>query len=232
MAAKQSKSGDSPGAPEKEREKNSGPQLTAKQTADEPPAKQSVESAGAAAPPASDQPEAENGGALALDKRIAELEDKLLRALADKDNAIKRMQREILQTAQRAVLDTAGRMFDVADNLERAIEAQDSNPTAVFEGVALTLAQLRTILSGLGIEIINPSPGERHNPNLHQTIMAEESGEHSSGTVLRVVQRGYQAGNRVLRAASVVVAKACPAVSEAQKTSSDSGKSEAKPAKK
>ena len=152
--------------------------------------------------------------------RIAELEDQirhtenehkdqLLRVAADKENTIKRMQNDTARLVSMSKNEIARHMFEIADNLERALEAKGNNPKAVIEGVALTLDQLRSAFDSLGMQVIDPKPGDPQNHNLHQAVMAEESSSHKAGRVLRVLQKGYKidAAGVVLREAKVVVSK-------------------------
>ena len=65
---------------------------------------------------------------------------------------------------------------------------------------------------GEALERLEVTPIEAEHqpfdPNLHEAISQQESSDHPPGTVLVVLQRGYKAGDRLLRPSLVVVAKA------------------------
>ncbi len=153
-----------------------------------------------------------------LDARVASLEkdkkdnwDRYLRAAADLENLRKRQKREI----EDARLETKGRvlkeMLPVVDNLERAIEhaTAQAGTNPIVEGVQLVLRQFLTAFERLEVTPIEAG-GQPFDPNLHEAISQQES-EAPPGTVVQVLQRGYKAGDRLLRPALVVVAKSKPA---------------------
>ena len=101
-------------------------------------------------------------------------------------------------------------MLPVVDNLERAIEhaggGGEKNP--IVEGVQLVLRQFTTAFERLEVTAID-ALDQPFDPNLHEAISQQES-DQPPGTVVQVLQRGYKSGDRLLRPALVVVAKAKP----------------------
>jgi molecular chaperone GrpE len=99
-------------------------------------------------------------------------------------------------------------MLPVVDNLERAIEhagaGGEKNP--ILEGVQLVLRQFTAAFERLEVNAID-AMGQPFDPNLHEAISQQES-DQPPGTVVQVLQRGYRTGERLLRPALVVVAKA------------------------
>ena len=159
-------------------------------------------------------PVAENPVAV-LEAKVATLEkekkdnwDKYLRSAADLENQRKRQKREV----EDARLDTKNKvlkeMLPVVDNLERAIEHAGSDPALkpIVEGVQLVLRQFQTAFERLDITAVE-AMGQAFDPNLHEAISQQDS-DQPPGTVIQVLQRGYRAGDRLLRPALVVVAKA------------------------
>jgi len=153
-----------------------------------------------------------------LEAKIATLEkekkdnwDRYLRAAADLENLRKRQRREI----EDAKLESKGKvlkeMLPVVDNLERAIEhaKQQSGDSPIIEGVQLVLRQFLTAFERLDVTPVEAA-GQPFDPNLHEAISQQES-DAPPGTVVQVLQRGYKSGDRLLRPALVVVAKAKPA---------------------
>ena len=149
-----------------------------------------------------------------LEDKVAALEkdkkdnwDRYLRAAADLENTRKRQKREI----EDAKFDTKNKvlkeMLPVVDNLERAIEhATQAGSNPIVEGVQLVLRQFMTAFERLDIAPID-AMGQPFDPNLHEAISQQES-DQAPGTVVQVLQRGYRSGDRLLRPALVVVAKA------------------------
>jgi molecular chaperone GrpE len=144
----------------------------------------------------------------ALEKEKKENWDRYLRAAADLENLRKRQKREL----DDARFDTKNRvlkeMLPVVDNLERAIEhaTAQTGTNAIVEGVQLVLRQFTTSFERLDVFPIE-AMNQPFDPNLHEAISQQES-EAAPGTVVQVLQRGYRAGDRLLRPSLVVVAKA------------------------
>jgi molecular chaperone GrpE len=150
-----------------------------------------------------------------LEARIAALEkdkkenwDRYLRSAADLENLRKRQKREM----DDARLESKGRvlkeMLPVVDNLERAIEhaTAQAGTNPIVEGVQLVLRQFMTAFERLDVTPVEAA-GQPFDPNLHEAISQQES-DAPPGTVVQVLQRGYKSGDRLLRPALVVVAKA------------------------
>jgi len=99
-------------------------------------------------------------------------------------------------------------MLPVVDNLERAIEhaTTQAGTNPIVEGVQLVLRQFLTAFERLEVTPVEAA-GQPFDPNLHEAISQQES-DAAPGTVVQVLQRGYKSGDRLLRPALVVVAKA------------------------
>jgi len=150
----------------------------------------------------------------ALRAEIAEMRDRMLRALADAENTRRRAEREKSDATQYAVTKFARDMLQIADNFARALaacppalrEAADPAVKAVLDGVEATERQLLAALERHGVKPIDTTDG-KFDPNLHQAI-AEVPGEgRPAGHIVDVVQAGYRIGDRLLRPAMVTVAR-------------------------
>lgn len=162
--------------------------------------------------PAQQDPVAELKAKLeAAEKDAKDNKDRWLRAAADLENTRKRTKREIEDAKIDSKFKVLKEMLPVVDNLERAIEhaggGTEKNP--IVEGVQLVLRQFTTAFERLEVTAID-AMGQPFDPNLHEAISQQES-DQPPGTVVQVLQRGYRAGDRLLRPALVVVAKAKPA---------------------
>jgi molecular chaperone GrpE len=149
-----------------------------------------------------------------LEKDKKDTHDKYLRAVADTENLRKRQKREMddakLETKQKVLKE----MLPVVDNLERAIEHAGqggTEPNPIVDGVRLVLRQFTTAFERLDVTAVD-AEGHPFDPNLHEAISQLES-DKPAGTVVQVLQRGYKSGDRLLRPALVVVAKAKAPVS-------------------
>lgn len=143
---------------------------------------------------------------------LAELKDRYLRLAADYDNYRKRARRDVDEAEKKARETLLKELLPVFDNLERAaasaIDATDAK--SVGEGVRMVLRQFVDTLDRSGIQRI-ASKGGGFDPMQHEAIQHLETDEHPPGAIVAEVQAGYKMGDRLVRAALVVVAKAKPA---------------------
>ncbi|GAB4517790.1 MAG: nucleotide exchange factor GrpE [Amphiplicatus sp.] len=147
----------------------------------------------------------------ALRESLAELNDKVLRLAAELENTRRRAEREKVDIARYAIAAFARDLLTIADNFERALAAAPSGDgpvpadafAAFLEGLKMTDRELIATLERHGVRRINPK-GEKFDPHLHQAV-AQAPGEAPAGHVLDVAQPGFVIGDRVLRAAMVIV---------------------------
>lgn len=134
-------------------------------------------------------------------------EDGWQRARAEFSNYKKRIERERVELFQRAALDTLQALLPIIDDFDRAFEsvpeALEADPW--IGGVAMIQRKFAGVLEQYEVEAIDPT-GDPFDPTLHQAIGAEESDEVESGHVIATLQKGYRAGDAVLRLALVKVA--------------------------
>ena len=135
-------------------------------------------------------------------------QDKLLRLAAEFENYKKRMIRDRQTYVKYAEENILKDLLPSIDNLERAIEQDEStrNVETLLEGVELTLKGLQTTVSKYGLVPIE-SVGLAFDPNLHEALVMESSDEVPAQSVLREFEKGYHYKDRLLRAAKVVVSK-------------------------
>jgi len=156
----------------------------------------------------------EEGSTEALAKEAAELRDKVLRTLAEMENLRKRTTREVADARVYAISGFARDVLDIADNLQRALDAvpaeakaaADPGLKALIEGVELTERSLLNTLEKNGVKKFDPA-GEKFDPNFQQAMYEVPDPSVPAGTVVQVVQAGYTIGDRVLRPALVAVSK-------------------------
>ncbi|TLY64232.1 MAG: nucleotide exchange factor GrpE [Gammaproteobacteria bacterium] len=101
----------------------------------------------------------------------------------------------------------AAELLPAKDSLEAAVEsAARTDSRGLMEGQEATLRLLSQALERIGVRVIDPA-GEPFDPERHEAVMAEESATAEPGSVLRVVQPGYELNGRLLRPARVIVAR-------------------------
>ncbi len=156
----------------------------------------------------------EEGSVEALAREVADSRDKVLRTLAEMENLRQRTRREVADAKTYGITGFARDILDIADNLQRALDAvpaeakaaADPGLRALMDGVELTERSLLNTLEKNGVRKFDPS-GERFDPNFQQAMYEVPDPSVPAGTVVQVVQAGYMIGERVLRPALVGVSK-------------------------
>lgn len=136
--------------------------------------------------------------------------DKMLRVSADFDNYRKRMARERSETIKLANESLIVKLLPVIDHLEAALNATTANNINVESlktGVTMVLNQLKSILTEAGLEEIN-AVNQPFDPMIHEAISEQETTEVSPGNIISQIRKGYKFNSKLVRPATVVVAKA------------------------
>ena len=134
-----------------------------------------------------------------------ELSDQFLRAKAEAENARRRADDEVAKARKFAVEGLAESLLPVADSLEAGLAIQEASVQQIREGAEATLKQLQSALARHKALPIEPEPGVRFDPHMHQAISMVPA-DQEPNTVVTVLQKGYQIAERVLRPALVTVA--------------------------
>lgn len=174
----------------------------------------------ATAPPAAAEPLLVVEPATVTPEQLAELKaraaradenwDRLLRTTADFDNFKKRAAREKQEAVKYANEALLQKLVPVLDSLEMALAAaQTTGPDAsqsLQTGVGMICQQIKAVLAEAGLEEVN-AVGKPFDPNFHHALSQQETGDVPEGQVVQQVRKGYRLRERLLRPASVVVAK-------------------------
>ena len=163
------------------------------------------------------QPQAEGESELQrLQAEKAELQDKLLRALAEAQNVRRRAQQDVERERKYGIERFAKDILSVADNLGRALASLpgdlggiDPAVRNVIVGVQATDRELQSVLERHGVTRIE-SLGKPFNADFHQAMMEIEDPSVPAGTVVQELIPGYLIAGRLLRAAMVAVSKGGP----------------------
>ncbi len=147
-----------------------------------------------------------------------DLNDKLVRVMADMENLRRRKDREIEDKGKYAVSKFANDILSIADNIHRAIESvpaeaieEDEALKSLIEGVQMTDREFLNVVERHGISRLDPVD-QPFDPNMHQAMFEVEDKEKPSGTIVQVMQAGYMIGERTLRPAMVGVSKGGPKI--------------------
>ena len=136
--------------------------------------------------------------------------DRLLRTSADFDNFKKRAAREKQEAIKFANESLLQKLVPVLDNLETALTAvQAAEPEAgqsLQAGINMVCQQLKTALAEAGLEEVDAA-GKPFDPNFHEAVSQRETVEAPDGHVIQQLRKGYKLRERLLRPASVIVAK-------------------------
>jgi molecular chaperone GrpE len=149
--------------------------------------------------------------AAALKAEVAQLKDQALRFAAEAENTRRRAEREINDARAYAIQKFARDLLGVADNLQRALAhapKDDGDPLAksLAVGMEMTQKELMAAFDRNGLKRIAPAPGEKFDPHQHQAMTEQTSAEVAPGTVIAVLQDGYELFGRNVRPAMVIVA--------------------------
>ena len=147
----------------------------------------------------------------ALRAESAALKDQALRYAAEAENTRRRAEREVNDARAYAINKFARDLMGVADNLARALEhapkdAADPMTRNLAIGLEMTQKELLTAFERNGLKRLEPAAGERFDPHQHQAVMEQTSDVVAPGTVVQVLQAGYDLFGRIVRPAMVVVA--------------------------
>lgn len=136
--------------------------------------------------------------------------DQLLRTTADFDNFKKRAARERQEAIKFANESLMQKLIPTLDNFDMAIaaatNAKDGAAQSLQTGVNMILSQLRQALTEAGLEEIDAT-GKPFDPNFHEAVSQQETTDAPEGQVLQQLRKGYKLRDRLLRPATVIVAK-------------------------
>jgi molecular chaperone GrpE len=136
--------------------------------------------------------------------------DRLLRTAADLENFKKRAARERIEAAQAAAAALIQKILPVLDHFEMAQTAaqtaQDDKLASLQSGVAMIQQQLKNTLAESGLEEIDAS-GKPFDPTWHEAVAQQETADVPEGHVVQQLRKGYKLRDRLLRPATVIVAK-------------------------
>jgi molecular chaperone GrpE len=144
-----------------------------------------------------------------LRRQLEDQRDRLLRAVAEADNARRRAQRDAEERVRYANESLLRELIPVLDNLDRALASARAaaGPESVVAGVELIQRELLRVLERAGVTRYS-AVGQKFDPTRHEAIARVVSVDAAPDTVVSETASGYLLHGRVLRAALVAVAAA------------------------
>lgn len=146
------------------------------------------------------------------EKKIAELNDKVLRLLAENQNIRKNQEKEKEDILKYGSFNFASQILNLTDNLDRAFSIfknnekfKDKEFLEITNGIELIEKELLNTLEKNNIAYID-CLNKKFDPNFHQAL-SEVDSEKEPGTVIEEIQKGYMLHDRLLRPSLVNVAK-------------------------
>ena len=142
-----------------------------------------------------------------LEEQVAEWRERAIRSAADLENFRKRMEREKGEARRYANQSLLEELLPVLDNFHMGLDAASADAESmIFRGMEMVKKQLDDFLSGQGVEEVS-AEGKMFDPAVHEAVSQEDCEASPEGSVLRVIRRGFQMGERLLRPANVVVSR-------------------------
>lgn len=155
----------------------------------------------------------ENAGQKKADKKdpkdiqIEEMQDRLMRQMAEFDNFRKRTEKEKSAMYEVGARDMIEKILPVLDNFERALAAvpEEEKGGSFAEGVEMIYKQFLKTLEDAGVEVIE-AVGQQFNPDVHNAVMHIEDEAYGENEISQELQKGYKYRGTVVRHSMVQVA--------------------------
>jgi molecular chaperone GrpE len=140
-------------------------------------------------------------------KKLAEKhKEHLQRLQAEFENFRRRSRQQMEDLKATANINTIEAMLPVLDNFGRALQTPPTSIENFLPGVKMIYDHFLSLLKESGLEVIDPI-GQTFDPNIHDAVAVDSSGEHPENQVIEVMQNGYRLKDKLLRPAVVKVAR-------------------------
>lgn len=146
-----------------------------------------------------------------LTHEINLMQDKLLRAVAESENIRSRMNKKVEEVKDYSIINFTKDLLPVIDNFYRTLSYSQRNVSdeskIIIDGIKMIKTELLSVLEKHGIKSINPKEGDTFDYNNHHAISKIVTDQYADGTIVSTMQIGYKIKDRLIRPASVAVAK-------------------------
>ena len=141
-----------------------------------------------------------------LEQEVAKWKDQAIRTAAELENYRKRMSREKLDALRYGNQGLLEELLPVLDNFDMGMQAAaQEQGSMLYMGMNMVHKQIGDFLSSQGVTEIPAEVGGEFNPNLHEAISQEASDDVEADKIIRVVRKGYNMGERLLRPTNVLI---------------------------
>ena len=149
-----------------------------------------------------------------LEEKLKQLEEKLLRSMAETENQRRRFEKEKQEAFDFGGFNFARESLALIDNIDRATNSFKSDEkfknkedlNKIIDGIEIVKKDLISIFKKNGIEPID-SLNKKFDPNFHQAMLEVEDNTKEPGSVVQEIQKGYMMKGRLLRPSLVGVTK-------------------------
>lgn len=140
------------------------------------------------------------------DEKIEELNDRLVRNMAEFDNFRKRSEKEKSAMFEIGAKSVIEKILPVVDNLERGFDglSEEEKEAPFVKGIEQVYKQFVSCLDEIGVKPIE-AVGQEFNPELHNAVMHDEDENFGENTVSQEFQKGYMYKESVVRHSMVKV---------------------------
>jgi molecular chaperone GrpE len=145
-------------------------------------------------------------GAAEYEELIAKQREHLMRLQAEFENFRRRTKKEVQTIKDTASYDVLQGLLPILDNFQRALDAPSTDAQGILEGVKMIYGLLKHQLREAGLETMDVK-GKPFDPQYHDAVEVDSSGEHEENTVVDVLQDGYMVKGRLVRPALVKVSR-------------------------
>jgi molecular chaperone GrpE len=142
-----------------------------------------------------------------LKEDLAKEKDKFLRLFAEFENYKKRTTKERIELFKTAGQEVMVSLLPVLDDFDRAYaEISKTEEKDLLKGVELIKNKLNNTLKNKGLEVVELSPGDNFNADIHEAItQIPAPSEDLKGKIVDVLEKGYKLGDKVIRFPKVVI---------------------------
>ncbi len=142
-----------------------------------------------------------------LKEQVSELNDRLLRQMAEFENFRKRSDKEKDSMYENGAKSVIEKLLPIVDNFERGMGTltEEDKETAFAKGMEMIYKQLMDELDKMDVKPIDAA-GKEFDPNLHNAVMHVDDESLGENVVVEELQKGYTYRGNVVRHSMVKVA--------------------------
>lgn len=147
-----------------------------------------------------------------LRNELADYDDKWKRALAEVQNTRRQSRLNEVEAAYQGSRRVLESIIPVLDHFDLALgqDAASMNTEQIMDGVRVIRDEFLKALSNQNVTLLQPEPGDEFDPMRHEAMMRQPSEDVEPGHIVQALQVGYAMGDRVIRAAKVIIAEEAP----------------------